>query len=379
MANHDFLKKTSAPIVISLLISSILHVIFIALASGLGAFDFSLGRDDVTLTALLIPENNSKLKITSRAKSNRAAPSKKVSSAGDDNVRPVENKTGVKEDAVIWDEAHGEDAHGVEQVSGSSDEPAVISPETTGLPGSSPGGESASSAKTEPYAAGRKIGDDLPQNSLEKLSFSIYWLGIYVGRAELEAVRTEGAVTIKCEVHSAPVISVFYRVEDYSQSKLVNGVPVNFRIKQHEGKYRSNKETFFDLDNKHVRFIDNLKGTKDDFTVKGGDLWDVISGFYYLRTQTFEIGQTIYMDIFDSKKFYNAEINVLGKEQIKVSDNRELNTVKVKPILKSEGLFQNKGDIVIWLTDDDDRLPVRIETRVPIGTVIVVLSTVETN
>ncbi|MGD1075305.1 MAG: DUF3108 domain-containing protein, partial [Thermodesulfovibrionales bacterium] len=42
-------------------------------------------------------------------------------------------------------------------------------------------------------------------------------------------------------------------------------------------------------------------------------------------------------------------------------------------ILKTEGLFQKKGDILIWLTDDDIRIPVKVETEVPIGKVVATL------
>jgi len=55
----------------------------------------------------------------------------------------------------------------------------------------------------------------------------------------------------------------------------------------------------------------------------------------------------------------------------------ELGTVIVKPELKSEGLFQSKGDILIWLTDDEKRIPVKVETKVPVGNIVARLSSLE--
>jgi hypothetical protein len=55
----------------------------------------------------------------------------------------------------------------------------------------------------------------------------------------------------------------------------------------------------------------------------------------------------------------------------------EVGAVVVKPVLKSEGLFQNKGDISIWLSDDGNRIPLRVETSVPIGKVVAELRKVE--
>ena len=104
-----------------------------------------------------------------------------------------------------------------------------------------------------------------------------------------------------------------------------------------------------------------------------------MSGFYYLRTQNLNVGETVYINIFDSNKFYQAEVQVLRREKIRLSDDTEIDSVVVKPILKSEGLFQNKGDISIWLTDDEIKLPVRVETEVPIGRVVAELKEVKTD
>jgi hypothetical protein len=212
----------------------------------------------------------------------------------------------------------------------------------------------------------------------ERLYFDIYWLGIYVGNATLEAVNNSGTVKISSQVHSAPVISAFYKVEDYAESRLENGIPSFFKIKQREGRKRSNKETFFDMDNKKLIHINHIKGTKDEHSINTKNLWDVMSGFYYLRTQDLNVGETVYINIFDSNKFYQAEVQVLKKERVRLFNDSEIDSIVVKPVLKSEGLFQNKGDISIWLTDDENKIPVRVETEVPIGKVVAEIKAIET-
>ncbi len=214
--------------------------------------------------------------------------------------------------------------------------------------------------------------------SSEKLHFDIYWLGVYVGKAVLEAVNDKGNVKITSQVHSSPFISTFYKVEDYAESRVTNGIPSSFKIKQREGRKRSDKETFFDVNNRRVTHINHIKGTKDEHNIAASDLWDVISGFYFLRTQNFNVGETVYINIFDSNKFYQAEVEVLRKEKIVMSDEKELNAVVVKPILKSEGLFENKGSIIVWLSDDESKTPLKIETEVPIGKVTAELKSIET-
>jgi hypothetical protein len=212
----------------------------------------------------------------------------------------------------------------------------------------------------------------------EKLYFDIYWLGIYVGKAVLEAVNDNGNIKITSQVHSAPLISAFYKVEDYAESHITNGVPSFFKIKQREGRKRGNKETFFDVTNKKVTHINHIKGTKDEHTISADNLWDVMSGFYYLRTQKFNVGETVYINIFDSNKFYKAEVDVLRKDKVVMPNEKEMDAVVVKPRLKSEGLFENKGDISVWLSDDDMKIPLKVETEVPIGKVTAELKSLET-
>lgn len=210
----------------------------------------------------------------------------------------------------------------------------------------------------------------LLRSNKEKLFFDIYWLGIYVGKAVLEASYDNGILRITSQAYSAPFISTFYKVEDHAESLIIEGVPVNFRIKQREGRYRSDKETIFDMGNRMVTYFNYLKGFKDEHVIKNGFTWDVISGFFYLRTQPLIIGKTVFIDIFDSNKFYKAKVEVLRKEKIGIPNRGEISTVIVKPELQSEGLFQRKGDVLIWLTDDEKKIPVRIQTKVPVGNVV---------
>lgn len=211
----------------------------------------------------------------------------------------------------------------------------------------------------------------------EKFTYSISWIGIKVGTAFLEAVRVNNILRITSEVHSAPFLSTFYEVNDRAESWVVDEKPFNFRIKQHEGKYRSNKETIFDPERGTVTFFNYLQNFKDEHPMANGIAWDLISGFYYLRTQTLKVGESAYIDVFDSNKFYKAKIEVLREEKIIGPDNIAIDTIVIKPSLESEGLFQRKGDILIWLTNDPRKIPVRVSTEVVVGTVTAELQGLE--
>jgi len=215
------------------------------------------------------------------------------------------------------------------------------------------------------------------RNINERLNFDIYWMGVFVGRALLEAVPESETLTIRSETHSAALISTFYKVEDYVESRVVDGRAATFKITQREGKYRSDKEVVFDSENGTVTYIDYLKDLRKEHPMTEPALWDVISAFYYVRTQPLIVGRTIYLNVFDSNKFLTVEVDVLARERVRLSDEREVDTVKIRPVLKSDGIFQKKGDILIWLTDDTKRTPVRVETEVPVGKVVATLKDFE--
>ncbi|HWR90612.1 MAG TPA: DUF3108 domain-containing protein, partial [Dissulfurispiraceae bacterium] len=91
-----------------------------------------------------------------------------------------------------------------------------------------------------------------------------------------------------------------------------------------------------------------------------------------------DIGRPVHIDIFDSNKIYKTEVAVIRKEKVELPGRGQIDAVVVRPRLLSEGLFQFSGEILIWLTDDDERIPVKVETTAPIGTVVARIASLET-
>ncbi|MDX9714485.1 MAG: DUF3108 domain-containing protein [Dissulfurispiraceae bacterium] len=208
----------------------------------------------------------------------------------------------------------------------------------------------------------------------ERLNYNIYWSGIYVGKAEMLAVKNHDKVTINLKVDSAPVISFFYKVDDHAQSVVINSQPAHFRLKQREGRHRGDKETFFDYSTGKIEHFNYLKNTRNVHNVSDVIYWDLISGFYTVRHQQLTVGKPHILKIFDNNKLFEAEVNILRRESIELRNGREIKAIAIQPKLDTEALFKRKGDMVIWLSDDSNRLPVRVETSVPIGSVTAELS-----
>jgi hypothetical protein len=215
-------------------------------------------------------------------------------------------------------------------------------------------------------------------NIPEKLIFDLTWTGLKAGTATLEIVNEKGHAKIISTAQSADWLSAFYMVDDRIESALKNtqtmsfiGLPENYRVKLREGSHRRDKEAIFDHANRQVTFIDHLGNEKKTYKI-GENTFDALSSFYYIRTKKYEVGKSVYVDIFDSKKLWNLEVQVLRKEKIKTKLG-EFDTVVIKPLMKSEGVFNRKGDLYIWLTDDLKRIPVKMQSKVAVGSITATL------
>lgn len=213
----------------------------------------------------------------------------------------------------------------------------------------------------------------------ERLVYDLTWTGIKAGTATLEIAKDNNLTRIISTARSADWVSVFYTVDDRTetilatpQPPLLVGKPQNYRMKIREGKHRRDRELAFDYGKNKVIFVDHLEGERKGFDIQESTL-DPLSSFYYVRTLKIEVGKSIFVDIFDSKKLWNVEVRVLRKERVKTKLGI-FDTVVIKPLMKSEGIFNRKGDIYIWLTDDEKHIPIKLETKIVVGSVTATLA-----
>ncbi len=211
----------------------------------------------------------------------------------------------------------------------------------------------------------------------EKLVFDLTWTGIKAGTATQEIVNDNGVIKIVSTARSADWISVFYPVDDRIESVLDGmnatgpGFPKLYRMKIKEGKHRRDKEVIFDRGRRIAQYIDHISGERKDFEINDNTL-DTLSCFYFVRAMPLVVGKSVFINIFDSKKLWTTEVQVLRREKI-TTVLGTFDTIVVKPLLKSEGIFEKKGDMYIWLTDDKRRVPVKMKTKVRVGNITATL------
>lgn len=98
-----------------------------------------------------------------------------------------------------------------------------------------------------------------------------------------------------------------------------------------------------------------------------GQVQDVLSAIYFLRTQPLVLGNTLELTISDSGRVYKVPVRVLEKKRIKTVVGR-VDTLRVEPDLFGPGgMMDRKGHISIWYTADKRRIPVKALIKTEYG------------
>jgi len=204
----------------------------------------------------------------------------------------------------------------------------------------------------------------------KRFVYYVYWSGIKAGEAVLNYTSTPEGTTISTHATSAPIITFFYPVDDISESTLYpDGYPKKFIVKVRKGRHKRDKVTYFEkkTEGKPQKVIYNniLDDSVEEFFFDR-QVYDPLSAFYEMTKWDLKAGQSTFIDIFDSGKLWNTEVKILGKERVEVPAGK-FDTIVVRPMLKSEGIFAKTGDITIWATDDERKLPVLLKSKAIIG------------
>ncbi|MDO8281928.1 MAG: DUF3108 domain-containing protein [Thermodesulfovibrionia bacterium] len=223
------------------------------------------------------------------------------------------------------------------------------------------------------YSSPSEAGQRLPENFV----YHIFWSGIRAGKATMDFENTAEGIRITSHETSTSFVSLFYKVDDTTQTTLYSdGFPKSYTISISEGRHRREKATSFEMPAEDGKQKVVYRNILDKETVEfelEGKAYDALSALYELRKRPLKVGTLEYLDIFEDKKTWKTEVQVIKKERIRTPAG-EFDTILIKPMFKSEGLFLKKGDVYIWLSDDGKKIPVMIEIQTKAGNFKVKLS-----
>jgi hypothetical protein len=215
---------------------------------------------------------------------------------------------------------------------------------------------------------------ELSFQSGEKISYVVFYnvMGLYVnaGNATFSASRRtfqnndvfhlvgEGVTNTRYDW----IFKVRDRYESYFDTQRMQ--PLKFVRNVQEGDYKKYEEVTFDH---HNRVATTTKGVvKVPPAVQ-----DVISSLYFARNLDFSRlrpGDKVPFSMYLDNEVHHMHIRYMGKEKIKTRYGT-FRAIKLRPLLLKGETFNGGEDMTIWVTDDANHIPVRIESPLTVGSV----------
>ena len=116
----------------------------------------------------------------------------------------------------------------------------------------------------------------------------------------------------------------------------------------------------------YVKFSNKTKKIKQKKSEIPINTQDILSAFYWFRKQDIKIGGDYRINVTTDGRNYPAKVIVHRKEKIK-SIFGKVECFVVEPVLEGEALFKQTGKILIWLTTDEKKIPVKMSSKIIFG------------
>lgn len=228
------------------------------------------------------------------------------------------------------------------------------------------------------------IGDDPYRNvrnesftTGELLEYRIHYGFVTIGEGKIEVnptlIEVNDRVCYQATVYgkTSGSFALAYKVRDTWRSFIDTSaiIPQQFYMHIHENKYRKEETVYFNHLKKTLRSEEKNQTTKE-FTLPE-NVQDVVSGLYFLRTLDFNQlhpGDTISMPAFFDDKFFDFKVRYLGKGEVKTTMGR-IKAIQLTPVMPSNGLFKGENAIRMWLSDDMNKIPVKVEADLFLGAI----------
>ncbi len=236
------------------------------------------------------------------------------------------------------------------------------------------------------------LAQDDPKNSAftfgEELQFEVSygWLNLAEARLQIgrRAVQEQSRPHFKIDAYGKTkgAATIFGKVNDNWGTHLDTSTLLPSLSYRHieEGKYRKNEKVYFDQKNRKARMElydrDNrtLKEARE-FSLPG-NVQDLVSGFYYLRSMNLtdlKKGQVVLITGFFDKEIYNLKLIFEGTEQIQTSLGL-MDTYIFSPMIPQNKLFRGDYPVKVWVTKDQNKIPVKIKANLFIGSLNIDIS-----
>ena len=143
-------------------------------------------------------------------------------------------------------------------------------------------------------------------------------------------------------------------------------LPHKFYQNIQENKYRKEETVVFDRDRELA--TSEVKSERKTHKIPR-QVHDVVSGYYYLRTINFDkvrAGEVVEVPTFFDGEVFKMKVRYRGREVVKTQFGK-IKVFKLNPVMPPNKLFKGENSIRIWVSDDLNKIPVKVEVDLWVG------------
>lgn len=208
----------------------------------------------------------------------------------------------------------------------------------------------------------------------ERLTYDLSWLNVSAGTAVMEVTDAgesehhRQAATVVTTARSSPMVTKFYPVDNRveSQIDLDTLLPRHMTFRRREGKRKNDFDYTFHHQDGTVTAVKD--GASETLSIPPATQ-DAISCLYFVRSALpLKPGAVLTMNVHHDKKNYKLEVRVEDVEMLKGPWGK-LEAARVLVVMPFQGIFLNQGNVRVWFTTDDRRIPLRMKAKVIIGSI----------
>jgi len=234
--------------------------------------------------------------------------------------------------------------------------------------------ESSISQKLLPYQAFKRG---------ESLTYRVHYGIIDAGEAVISVAQDAVLFGQKPTFHlvgtgkSASTFDWFFKVRDRYDSFVDEKtlLPQYFMRKVDEGGFIINQEYMFNRDKRNVLVQRNGTDVPRNAINKLFEIpdytHDMLSAFYFARNADFgkiEAGKTITVQTFFDEEMFPLTLKIVGYETLKTKAGK-IRCIKLRPVIQQGRVFKDEEDLTMWVSDDLNRIPVRLQAEVLVGSI----------
>lgn len=222
------------------------------------------------------------------------------------------------------------------------------------------------------------LGLDTPKEAFtagEFLKFRVHYGLINAGYATMEVkdeiLYNQAVYHVIGKGFSTGMTKFFFNVEDVYESYIDKDTrnPYKFIRKINEGGYIKNQEGFFNQRTNRILVKDYKHKTEKAFDFPKG-AQDILSSFYYLRNypniNKIKPGESVIIDMFFDNEITKFKLKFIGREDIKTKFGI-VSTMIFRPLVQSGRIFKEEESLTIWISDDYNKIPIRIKATLLVG------------